>query len=91
VFAIGPTLISRHYRPRFDDAAVLLAVDRGGRECLPAASPNRRRSIHPLDRRIFAQSPREQDQASGMPDHSPSDFPHSALRRKIRSIQKYRG
>lgn len=41
VFAIGPALISWHYRPRFDgDAAVLLAVDRGGRECrsLPTAS-----------------------------------------------------
>lgn len=33
VFAIGPVLISWYYRPRFDDAAVLLAVDRGGREC----------------------------------------------------------
>lgn len=48
VFAIGPALISWHYRPRFDDAAVLLAVDRGGRECrsLPAAS-SRPRWQHP--------------------------------------------
>lgn len=33
VFAIGPALISWHYRPRIDDATVLLAVDHGGREC----------------------------------------------------------
>jgi len=79
VFAIGPALISWHYRPRFDgDAAVLLAVDRGGRECrsLPTAA-----SSKPPGRAILAVTADSSTRAnarylwtSGILDNSGSDF-----------------
>lgn len=86
VFAIGPALISWHYRPRFDDAAVPPC----GRSRWPGMSEStcgilekpRRCSIHrPYDfsggSRWSTRGHEISSNRSGMPDHSGSDFPNS--------------